>query len=121
LLPPVNDMDLFTNDLGLIAIVENDKVVGTTSASVAAWPQSRQRGEFPARDVIGYFPKAKSSKSPSCTGRFIVIRRSGDRKHARLNMSGGPRAWISSREVNKRAGNHPADARDTNSPTTGDV
>src|ERR1044071_2064924 len=27
-IPPVNDLDVFTNDLGFIAIVENDKLVG---------------------------------------------------------------------------------------------
>ncbi|HEY9510737.1 MAG TPA: sulfite reductase, partial [Verrucomicrobiae bacterium] len=27
-IPPVNDLDVFTNDIGLIAIVENDKLVG---------------------------------------------------------------------------------------------
>jgi hypothetical protein len=27
-MPPVNDMDVFTNDLGFIAIVENDKLLG---------------------------------------------------------------------------------------------
>ena len=60
-IPPYNDVDLFTNDIGLIAIIENDKLVGfnvaagggmgTTHGNTATYPR--------LATVLGFVEKEK--------------------------------------------------------------
>lgn len=59
--PPANDVDVFSQDIGLIAVIENDKLVGfnvaigggmgMTHGDVATYPQLAR--------LIGYVPKEK--------------------------------------------------------------
>lgn len=60
-IPPYNDVDVFTNDIGLIAIIENDKLtgfnvaagggMGTTHGNAATYPR--------LATVLGYVEKEK--------------------------------------------------------------
>lgn len=61
-IPPYNDVDVFTNDIGLIAIIENDKLagfnvsagggMGTTHGNAATYPR--------LGTVLGYVEKEKA-------------------------------------------------------------
>src|SRR6185312_511668 len=55
-LPPVNDVDIFTNCLGFIAIVEYDRLVGYNVAVGGGMGRSHGNAEtFPRlADVIGF-------------------------------------------------------------------
>ncbi|MBI3877325.1 MAG: sulfite reductase, partial [Verrucomicrobia bacterium] len=56
-LPPVNDMDVFTNDLGFIAIVENGELIGYNLAVGGGMGRSHGNVTTYPRlaDVIGFF------------------------------------------------------------------
>src|SRR5688572_4101239 len=56
-IPPVNDLDIFTNCLGFIAIVENDQLVGYNLAVGGGMGRSHGNEQtFPRlADVIGFF------------------------------------------------------------------
>ena len=60
-IPPVNDLDVFTNDLGLIAIVENDQLVGYNVAIGGGMSRSHgNEATYPRlADVIGFVPADK--------------------------------------------------------------
>src|SRR5277367_6219030 len=60
-IPPVNDMDIFTNCLGFIAIVENDQLVGYNLAVGGGMGRSLGNVQtFPRlADVIGFFTPDK--------------------------------------------------------------
>lgn len=86
-IPPVNDVDIFTNDLGFIAVVENDRLVGynltvgggmgRTHGNEATYPR--------LANVIGFF---SPDRLFDVAKAVITIHRDyGDRterKHARL-------------------------------------
>ena len=124
-LPPVNDMDIFTNDLGFIAIVENGKLVGYNLAVGGGMGRSHGNAETYARlaDVIGCFPKehvVEVAKAVLTIHRDFGDRT--DRKHARLKYVVAERGAEFIREqVNQRAGITLAPARDYQFTTTGDV
>src|SRR5690606_9498651 len=54
--PPVNDMDVFTNDLGFIAVVEGDKLLGYNVAVGGGMGRSHGNVQtFPRlADVVGF-------------------------------------------------------------------
>nr|WP_321451109.1 NADPH-dependent assimilatory sulfite reductase hemoprotein subunit [uncultured Carboxylicivirga sp.] len=60
--PPYNDTDVFANDIGLIAIVENDQLLGYNVAVGGGMGKTYGMSETYARlaDVIGYIPKDKA-------------------------------------------------------------
>ncbi len=124
-LPPVNDMDIFTNDLGFIAIVENGKLVGYNLCVGGGMGRSHGNAETYARlaDVIGYFPKehvVEVAKAVLTIHRDFGDRT--DRKHARLKYVVAERGVEFIREqVNQRAEIKLAPARDYHFTTTGDV
>jgi sulfite reductase (NADPH) hemoprotein beta-component len=62
-IPPVNDMDVFTNCLGFIAVVEDDQLSATTSWSAAAWAArtATSRLTRASADVIGFFTPRQMS------------------------------------------------------------
>jgi len=124
-LPPVNDMDIFINDLGFIAIVENGKVVGYNLCVGGGMGRSHgNEATFPRlADVIGYLPKAHVVDVAKAV---LMIHRDfgdrADRKHARLKYVVEERGVDFIREeVNKRAGIELAPAREYKFTATGDV
>lgn len=124
-LPPVNDMDIFTNDLGFIAIVENGKLVGYNLAVGGGMGRSHgNEATYPRlADVIGYFPRehvVEVAKAVLTIHRDFGDRT--DRKHARLKYVVQERGVEFIREqVNQRAAIKLAPARDYQFTTTGDV
>ena len=107
-MPPVNDMDIFTNDLGFIAIVENDRVVGYNLAVGGGMGRSHGNTVTYPRlaDVIGFF---KPEHVVEVSKAVLTIHRDfgdrTDRKHARLKYVVQERGVDFIRnEVNQRAG-----------------
>lgn len=89
-MPPYNDVDLWAHDIGLIAIVENNEVVGynvfvgggmgTTHNNTKTYPRTGSLFGYVAYDKI----------SEVCEKIMIVQRDNGDRKnrkHARLKYT----------------------------------
>ncbi|ATC65923.1 NADPH-dependent assimilatory sulfite reductase hemoprotein subunit [Nibricoccus aquaticus] len=107
-LPPSNDIDIFSQDLGFIAIVENGKVagynvtvgggMGTSHGNAATFPR--------LADVIGFITPDRVNEVGSTV---IMIQRDfgdrTDRKHARFKYTIADRgiAWFID-ELQKRLG-----------------
>ncbi len=124
-MPPVNDMDVFTNDLGFIAIVENDELIGynlavgggmgRTHGNVTTYPR--------LADVIGFF---KPEHVVEVAKAVLTVHRDfgdrTDRKHARLKYIVAERGvdWTRA-EVEQRAGIKLEPARKYEFTTTGDT
>jgi len=86
-IPPVNDMDVFTNCLGFIAVVENSKLIGYNLAVGGGMGRSHGNEQTYPRlaDVIGFFTPDKIVDVAKAV--LTVHRDFGDRtdrKHARL-------------------------------------
>lgn len=114
-IPPVNDLDVFTNCLGFIAIVENDKLVGYNLAVGGGMGRSHgNEATYPRlADVIGFFTP---DKVVDVAKAVLTIHRDfgdrADRKHARLKYVVAERGVDFMRaEVNQRAGMTLAPAR----------
>ncbi len=106
--PPTNDVDVFSQDLGFIAIIENGELVGYNVTAGGGLGMSHGNAEtFPRlADVLGFIPKDKVN----AIGEAILTtqRDFGDRtnrKHARLKYTIEDRgiAWLKA-EVEKRSG-----------------
>jgi len=107
-IPPVNDLDIFTNDLGFIAVVENDQLVGynlvvgggmgRTHGMKATYPRLASELGFLTPDKL-----VEVSKAVLTIHRDFGDRT--DRKHARLKYVVEERGvdWTRA-EVEKRAG-----------------
>jgi sulfite reductase (NADPH) hemoprotein beta-component len=107
-LPPHNDVDIFSQDLGFIAIAENDKLVGYNVTVGGGLGMSHGNDEtFPRlADVLGFVPADKVI--PIGEAVLTTQRDYGDRtnrKHARLKYTIEDRgvAWFKA-EVEKRSG-----------------
>jgi sulfite reductase (NADPH) hemoprotein beta-component len=114
-IPPTNDLDIFTNCLGLIAIVENDKLVGYNLCVGGGLGRSHgNEATYPRlADVIGFFPP---EKVVAVAKAVLTIHRDfgdrTDRKHARLKYVVAERGVkFMQDEVNRRAGLTLAPAR----------
>jgi sulfite reductase (NADPH) hemoprotein beta-component len=124
-IPPVNDLDVFTNCLGFIAVVENDKLVGYNLAVGGGMGRSHGNTVTYPRlaDVIGFFTPDKVvevSKAVLTIHRDFGDRT--DRKHARLKYVVAERGVDFMREeVNKRAGITLATAKPYKFTTTADI
>lgn len=86
-IPPLNDIDVFTQCMGFIAVVENDKVVGYNLTAGGGMGRSHNQKETYPRlaDVIGFFTPENLEKVSQAV--LTVHRDYGDRtnrKHARL-------------------------------------
>ncbi len=124
-IPPVNDMDVFTNDLGFIAVEEDGRLAGYNLA--VGGGQGRSHGNtftYPRlADVVGYFPRERLVEVARAV--LTVHRDHGDRtnrKHARLKyvvQERGP-AWVRA-EIGRRAGAPLEAARPYRFTTTGDL
>ena len=107
-IPPVNDLDIFTNDLGFIAIVENDKLVGYNICVGGGLGRSHGNEQTYPRlaDVIGFFT---ADKVVDVAKAVLTVHRDfgdrTDRKHARLKYVVAERGvdWTRT-EVEKRVG-----------------
>jgi sulfite reductase (NADPH) hemoprotein beta-component len=124
-IPPVNDMDVFTNDLGFIAVVENDQLVGYNLAVGGGMGRSHSNEQTYPRlaDVLGFF---RPEHLVAVSKAVLTIHRDfGDRtnrKHARFKyvvQEKGP-GWVRA-EINRRAGFELEPVRSFNFTTTGDV
>ncbi|ACB75714.1 NADPH-dependent assimilatory sulfite reductase hemoprotein subunit [Opitutus terrae] len=123
--PPVNDMDIYTNDLGFIAIIENDRLLGYNVAVGGGMGRSHGNEQtFPRlADVIGF---VQPEHVIDVAKAVLTIHRDfGDRvnrKHARLKYVIEERgtAWTFA-EVNRRAGGVLSAVRRYEFTTTGDV
>ena len=124
-IPPVNDMDIYTNDVGFIAVVEGDKVLGYNLAVGGGMGRSHGNVQtFPRlADVIGFF---RPEDLVAIAKAVLTIHRDfGDRsnrKHARFKYVVEEKGadWIRD-EVNRRAGVTLEAVRPFKFTTTGDV
>ncbi|MBI5772990.1 MAG: NADPH-dependent assimilatory sulfite reductase hemoprotein subunit [Verrucomicrobia bacterium] len=124
-MPPVNDMDIFTNDLGFIAIVENGQLVGYNLA--VGGGMGRTHGQvttYPRlADVLGFF---KPERIVEVAKAMLTIHRDfgdrTDRKHARLKYVVAEKGvdWTRA-QVEQRAGIKLEPARDYKFTTTSDA
>ena len=124
-IPPVNDMDIFTNCLGFIAIVENDQLVGYNLAVGGGMGRSHGNVQTYPRlaDVIGFFTP---DKLVDVAKAVLTIHRDfgdrTDRKHARLKYVVAERGVkFMQDEVNQRAGITLAPAKPCKFTTTADL
>ncbi len=107
-LPPSNDVDIFSQDLGFIAILEGDRLAGYNVAVGGGLGMSHGNAEtFPRlADVIGFITPERVN---TVGGAVIAVQRDfGDRnnrKHARLKYTIEDRGidWFK-REVEARSG-----------------
>ncbi len=124
-IPPVNDMDLFTNCLGFIAVVENDQLVGYNLTVGGGMGRSHgNEATYPRlADVIGFFPPAKLVDVAKAV--LTIHRDFGDRtdrKHARLKYVVAEKGVkFMQDEVNQRAGITLAPAKPYKFTTTQDL
>ena len=107
-LPPVNDTDVLTNDVGLIAIVEDGKLMGYNLSGGGGMGRSHGNPETFARigDVIGFVTPDQLEQAIHAT--VTIHRDFGDRsnrKHARLKYVIADRGvdWFLA-ELEQRAG-----------------
>ena len=124
-IPPVNDMDIFTNCLGFIAIVENDQLVGYNIAIGGGMGRSHGNTQTYPRlaDIIGFFTP---DKLVDVAKAVLTIHRDfgdrTDRKHARLKYVVAERGVkFMQDEVNQRAGITLAPAKPCKFTTTADL
>ncbi len=107
-IPPVNDIDIFANDLGFIAVIENERVVGYNVAVGGGMGRSHgNEATYPRlADVIGFIPPGhliEVSKAVLTIHRDFGDR--ADRKHARFKYVVAERGVDWTREeIERRAG-----------------
>lgn len=109
-IPPVNDIDVYTQDLGFIAIVENGVLSGFNVAIGGGMGRTDQKPETYPRlaDVIGFVTPDRVLAA--CDAVMGVQRDYGDRRerlHARFKYTVDDRGlnWIKT-EIERRVG-HP--------------
>lgn len=123
-LPPVNDMDVFTNDLGFIGIVENGQLTGYNVTVGGGLGRSHGNDATYARlaDVLGF---VRPDQLIATAKAVLTFHRDfgdrTDRKHARLKYVLAERGVDFSRtEIEQRAGFRLDAARPYHFATTGD-
>jgi sulfite reductase (NADPH) hemoprotein beta-component len=123
-MPPVNDMDVLTNDIGFIAIVENGELAGYNLAVGGGMGRSHGNVTTYPRlaDVVGFL---KPEHVVEVAKAVLTIHRDygdrTDRKHARLKYVVAEKGvdWTRA-EIEKRAGLTLEPARPHEFTTTGD-
>jgi sulfite reductase (NADPH) hemoprotein beta-component len=124
-IPPSNDMDVFTNDLGFIAVIEGGKLVGYNLAVGGGMGRSHGNDQTYTRlaDVLGFLPREKVIDVAKAV--LTIHRDFGDRtnrKHARLKyvvQERGP-VWMRE-EIDRRTGFMLSAVRSFRFTTTGDT
>ena len=107
-IPPLNDVDIFTNDLGFIAVVENDQLAGYNLAVGGGLGRSHGNEVTYPRlaDVLGFF---RPEHLVAVAKAVLTVHRDfgdrTDRKHARLKYVVAERGvdWTRA-EIEQRAG-----------------
>lgn len=124
-IPPLNDIDIYTNDLGFVVIAENGKLVGYNLLAGGGLGMSHNNAAtFPRlADVIGFLTPEHLEAFAKAV--LTVHRDFGDRtnrKHARLKYVIHERGvdWFR-REVEQRAGIKLAPARQFQFTKQGDL
>ncbi len=124
-IPPVNDMDIFTNDLGFIAVVENDKLIGYNVAVGGGMGRSHGNVQtFPRlADVIGFIaPENVIEVAKAVLTTFRDFGDRANRKHARFKYVLEDRGVDFVRnEINQRSGFTMDAVRPYTFTTTGDL
>ncbi|MBM3821498.1 MAG: NADPH-dependent assimilatory sulfite reductase hemoprotein subunit [Verrucomicrobia bacterium] len=124
-IPPVNDMDVFTNDLGFIAIVENGKLAGYNLAVGGGMGRSHgNEATYPRlASELGFLPRERVidiAKAVLTFHRDFGDRT--DRKHARLKYVVEEKgAAFVKNEIEQRAGFKLEPARPYRFESTGDT
>jgi sulfite reductase (NADPH) hemoprotein beta-component len=124
-IPPVNDIDILTNDLGFIAVVENDRLIGYNLAVGGGMGRTHgNEATYPRlADVLGFFTP---DKLVDVAKAVVTIHRDfgdrTDRKHARLKYVIEERGadWART-EIEQRANVKFAPARPFRFTTMGDL
>jgi sulfite reductase (NADPH) hemoprotein beta-component len=124
-IPPVNDLDVFTNCLGFIAIVENDQLAGYNLAVGGGMGRSHgNEATYPRlADVLGFFTP---DHLVAVARAVLTIHRDfgdrTDRKHARFKYVVAERGvdWVRA-QIEQRAGVKLEPARPHRFATTGDL
>jgi len=124
-IPPSNDMDVFTNDLGYIAVIEGGKLVGYNLAVGGGLGRSHGNDQTYTRlaDVLGFLPRDKVVEVAKAV--LTIHRDFGDRtnrKHARLKyvvQERGP-VWMRE-EIDRRTGFTLTAVRSFRFTSTGDT
>ncbi|MGH7978143.1 MAG: NADPH-dependent assimilatory sulfite reductase hemoprotein subunit, partial [Limisphaerales bacterium] len=124
-IPPVNDIDIFTNDVGFIAIAENDELIGYNIAVGGGLGRNHGNLQTYPRlaDVIGFLTP---DRVVDVAKAVLTIHRDfgdrADRKHARLKYIIAERGadWARA-EVEKRADIHLEPPRPYRFTTSGDL
>ena len=114
-LPPNNDVDLYANDLGFIAIIEGDKIIGyNVTVGGGMGMNHGQEKTYPRlADVLGF---CLPDKVTDVAEKIVTTQRDygdrTDRKHARLKYTIEDRGldWFRN-EVESRLGYQLAEAR----------
>jgi sulfite reductase (NADPH) hemoprotein beta-component len=107
-IPPSNDVDIFSQDLGFVAIIENDELIGYNVTVGGGMGMSHGKPEtFPRlADVMGF---CTPDQAVAVAEKVVIVQRDfGDRterKHARLKYTIEDRGidWFR-QEVEKRLG-----------------
>lgn len=107
-IPPLNDVDILANDLGLIAVVENDRLLGYNLAVGGGLGRSHGNAVTYPRlaDVLGFF---HPDKLVDVAKAVLTVHRDygdrTDRKHARLKYVVAERGvdWTRA-EIEQRVG-----------------
>lgn len=107
-IPPLNDIDVFTNCLGFVAISENNELIGYNMLAGGGMGRSHGNSQTYPRlaDVIGFLPPEQIENVSKAV--LQVFKEFGDRtnrKHARLKYVLAEKGvdWFR-REVEKKAG-----------------
>lgn len=124
-IPPVNDVDILTNDLGFIAIVENDQLIGYNVAVGGGMGRSHgQVTTYPRlADVLGFITP---DRMVDIAKAVVTIHRDfgdrTDRKHARLKyvIEEHGAEWARA-EIEKRANTKLAPAKPFKFTSMGDL
>ena len=124
-IPPSNDVDVFTNCLGFLAIVENDRLAGYNLAVGGGMGRSHgNEATYPRlADVIGFFTP---DRVVDVARAVLTVHRDfgdrADRKHARLKYVVAERGveWTRA-EIEKRAGVRFGPARPFQFTSMGDL
>lgn len=124
-IPPVNDMDVFTNDLGFIAVVEGDKLLGYNLAVGGGLGRSHGNDQTYTRlaDVVGFITRDRLIDVAKAV--LTIHRDFGDRtnrKHARLKYVVAERGveWLTA-EINRRTNHALSGVRRYEFTTTSDL
>lgn len=126
-IPPTNDVDIYTQDLGFIAIAEGDRLAGFDVCVGGGMGRSdNEPATYPRlADVIGFCaPEQVVAVAEQVVGIQRDFGNRVDRKHARLKYTIDDRGleWFRG-ELHRRLGWHLGDARpfrfDTNSDRYG--